>query len=107
MVGKGCRLWPNSHLFVDAMPHKLGSYKLSSSAYRRAGQVMDDIKNLSSPPFKYHGPGLASGDVAEDGIALAPPAGGQIGQRGMLVCQGLFSDWPRLLQNLFSFGWIQ
>ena len=32
---------------------------------------MDDIKDPTSPPFRHHGPGLASGDVAQDGIALA------------------------------------
>ena len=36
------------------------------------GQAVDDIKNPPSPPFRHHGPGLASGDVAENCIALAP-----------------------------------
>ena len=33
---------------------------------------MDDIKDPPSPPFGHHGPGLASGDVTQDGIALGP-----------------------------------
>ena len=33
---------------------------------------MDYIKNPPSPPFRHRRPGLASGDVTEDGIALAP-----------------------------------
>ena len=39
---------------------------------KTVGQAMDDIKQLPSLLLRYYGPGLASGAVTKDGIALAP-----------------------------------
>ena len=58
---------------------------------------MDDIKNPPSPPFRHHGPGLASGDIAEDGITTLTPE---------IDIQSLLSGWQPLLRNLSSPEWI-